>query len=117
MRSDARKLLYDMAAAAAAIREFCARRTPTDYETDLMLRSACERQFEIIGEAMSRLRDRHRDVFDRIESGPAIIAFRNRLIHGYDTVDTRIVWEVIQDKLLPLERVSERLMAELDGSQ
>lgn len=114
MPNDPRKLLYDVAAAAAAIREFCAGRTEADYEADLMLRSACERQFEIIGEAMSRLRDRHPSVFDRIAGGPAIIGFRNRLIHGYDSVDTHIVWEVIQDRVLPVEQVTAQLTAELD---
>ena len=56
MRSDSRQFLYDIATAAKAIREFSHGRTLPDYENDLMLRSACERQFEIIGEAMTRLR-------------------------------------------------------------
>lgn len=76
-----------------------------------MLRSACERQFEIIGEAMTRLRDRHPEVFGQIRDAPTIIAFRNRLIHGYDTVDSEIVWDVIQDKLPSLEQAAGRLLA------
>ncbi len=69
------------------------------------LRSACERQFEIIGEAMTRLRDLHPDVSEQVTDGHAIIAFRNRLIHGYDTVDAQIVWDVIQTRIPDLERV------------
>ena len=44
------------------------------------------RQFEIIGEAMTRLRDQHPDVFDQIEEGPVVIAFRNRA-RSYAGVD------------------------------
>lgn len=75
-----------------------------------MLRSACERQFEIIGEAMTRLRDRHADVFQKLGEGPSIIAFRNRLIHGYDTVDSEIVWDVIETKLPRLVQVAQALL-------
>lgn len=111
MESDPKKLLYDVATAAVAIRGFCQARTLHDYENDLMLRSACERQFEIIGEAMTRLRDRHADVFEKLEQGRLIIAFRNRLIHGYDTVDSEIVWDVIENKLPQLQRTADALLA------
>lgn len=40
---------------------------------------------------MTRLRDRHAAVFAQLSDGPAIIAFRNRIIHGYDTVDPELV--------------------------
>jgi uncharacterized protein with HEPN domain len=110
MRSDPRKLLYDVVTASGAIREFCQGRSLRDYEADRMLRSACERQFEIIGEAMTRLRDRHPEVFAQVVDGQAIIAFRNRLIHGYDTVDSEIVWDVIQGKLAALERTAGKLL-------
>jgi len=47
------KLLLDMLAAARRIEAFTAGRTFDDYGRDEMLRSAVERQFEIIGEAMT----------------------------------------------------------------
>lgn len=75
-----------------------------------MLRSACERQLEIIGEAMTRLRERHPEIFDQVNEGHAIIAFRNRLIHGYDSVDAEIVWDVITRKLAELELVARQFL-------
>jgi uncharacterized protein with HEPN domain len=110
MPRDPRKLVYDIATAADAIAAFCRNRTIDDYRADLMLRSACERQFEIVGEAMTRLRDTHPEVFAGIDGGQAIIAFRNRLIHGYDTVDTDIVWDVIQRRLPLLAGVMRNLL-------
>ncbi len=112
MPSDPKKLLYDVSHACMTIGDFCRGRSAQDYERDLMLQSACERQLEIIGEAMTRLRDRHADVFDQITEAREIIAFRNRLIHGYDSVDHEIVWDVIGSKLPKLRHVTERLLHE-----
>ena len=110
MPRDPRKLLHDIVTAAATISRFSRNSSLQDYDVDDMLRSACERQFEIIGEAMTRLRDGHPAAFARVPGGQSIIAFRNRLIHGYDTVDSEIVWDVIQRKLPPLQRAAEQLL-------
>lgn len=112
MRSDAKKLLFDVASGVEAIRTFTLGLTFVDYEGSHLVRSACERQFEIVGEAMARLRDTNPDVFDRIDDAYMIVAFRNRLIHGYDTVDTGIVWEVIQSRLPDLDTAVRRLIDE-----
>lgn len=64
-----------------------------------MLRSAVERQFEIIGEALNRLSRTSPDLADEIVEYKRIIAFRNILIHGYAQVDNRLVWSVVEEKL------------------
>ena len=56
MHADTRKLLWDARQAAERIARFTDGKTFADYETDDYLRSAVERQFEIIGEAFSQLR-------------------------------------------------------------
>lgn len=55
MRLEAKKYLYDMQRAAALIAEFTAGKELKDYQSDSMLRSAVERQFEIAGEALAQL--------------------------------------------------------------
>ncbi len=65
MASDPRVLLYDVAAGCSAIRQFCRNRELQDYEADQMLRSACERQFEIVGGAMTHLLEVHRENSER----------------------------------------------------
>jgi uncharacterized protein with HEPN domain len=51
MKPTLKKRLLDALQACRAIQGFVAERTAADYEANLMLRSAVERQFEIIGEA------------------------------------------------------------------
>lgn len=88
---EARKFLYDIAEAANYIAQFTAGRTFAEYHTDPMLRSAVERQFEIIGEALNQLLRREPDLQKRISDASLIIAFRNRLIHGYASISDEVV--------------------------
>lgn len=53
MQRDPRAYLWDVREAAGAILEFIAGKTFEDYAGDRLLRSAVERQFEIIGEALN----------------------------------------------------------------
>lgn len=76
-----------------------------------------ERNFEIIGEAMRRLSDLDPTVADRISGRREIIAFRNVLIHGYDTVDHTRVWRVIEGSLPVLQEEVERVLREVEGEQ
>lgn len=43
---------------------------------------------------------------------PQIRGMRNNIVHGYDQVDTEIVWRVMQDELPPLLSVFERILQE-----
>lgn len=99
MQPESRKLLFDVERAIVALQSFTEGRTLEDFTKSVMLRSACERQLEIIGEAMGRLRDVDEASFGAFTEGAKIIGLRNRLIHGYDAVNAKIVWDVIQQKL------------------
>jgi uncharacterized protein with HEPN domain len=102
MHADARKLLWDAQQAAERIARFTLGKRFTDYEADEFLRSAVERQFEVIGEALNQLARIDPQLASQIAELPRIVAFRNVLIHGYATVDNRLVWGVIETSLDPL---------------
>ena len=55
MQPESRGLLYDISRAAGLILEFTEDKSFPDYSQDEMLRSAVERQFGIIGEAMNHM--------------------------------------------------------------
>jgi len=55
MRLEIKKYLYDIQYTIRLLREFTGDKKFADYERDTMMRSAVERQFEIIGEAMAQL--------------------------------------------------------------
>lgn len=110
MPPEALKLLVDIQSSLAEIRDFTDGMDYAAYRVDAKCRAAVERKFEIIGEACTRLRDRFPDFYSKIESGPQIVGFRNRLIHGYDNVDDAIVWDVVTHKLPVLSSQVEAIM-------
>ncbi len=112
MQLEARKYLYDVQRAATLIAEFTAGRDFDDYLRDAMLRAAVEREFEITGEALSRLARLDAATAARISEYRRIIGFRNVLIHGYADVDDLLVWDVVQTKLPVLRREIEALLGE-----
>jgi len=111
MRLEARKYLRDIQVAAERIERFTRGRGFEQYLADEMLRSAVERQFSIIGEALSRLDKDSPDVAAAIPDHGRIIAFRNILIHGYAAVDDRIVWGVIENHLASLRNAVDAQLA------
>jgi len=115
MQRDAKAYLWDIANAAASIRAFSAGRGLTDYLQDDLLRSAVERKFGIIGEALSQLLQHFPDYQARITLVADVIAFRNQIIHGYATIRDDMVWEILQVYLPRLDREITQLLEELNG--
>ena len=64
-----------------------------DFEVDLKTRKAIERNIEIIGEAMRRIREV--DPLVKISDSREISDTRNRIIHGYDTVSPDVIWLIL----------------------
>ncbi len=102
MHADAKKLLWDAHRAAERVARFTHARSCDDYMADEFLRSAVERQLEIVGEALNRLRRIDEDTAALIVELPRVVGFRNVLIHGYASVDNRVVWGIVEADLPPL---------------
>jgi uncharacterized protein with HEPN domain len=110
MQRDPRKYLWDALQAAARLRAFSRDKSFTDYVSDEMLRSAVERQLEIIGEALNQLSKADPELALKVPELPRIVAFRNILIHSCATIDDAIVWSVLTEKLPALEVVLAALL-------
>jgi uncharacterized protein with HEPN domain len=104
------KLLVDALEAIEAAREFVANITLTAYAEDKMRRSAVERQLEILGEACSRLAKLEPSLADEVVNLKLAIDLRNRIIHGYDSVDDEIVYFTVQDDLDELRADLSKLL-------
>ena len=110
MQPEAPALIWDARRAAGRVLEFVAGRGWDDYQQDVMLRSAVERQFQIIGEALNRLSKVDSATADRVPDLARIVAFRNVLVHGYAQIDDALVWEVASTRVPELATVLAGLL-------
>src|SRR6185295_16430689 len=108
--NEAAALLWDARRAAERIIRFSEGRTFAEYLNDDMLRSAIERQFEIIGEAFTVLRRIAPEVAAQLPDLPKAVAFRNVLIHGYADIKHMTVWDTVQEDLPRLWTMLEDLL-------
>ena len=85
-----------------------------DLDADRKLNLALVRLLEIIGEAASRTPADERARDPQIPWAQ-IVGLRNRLIHGYDSIDFDILWQIVTSDLTALIAVLEPLVAPADN--
>lgn len=104
------KLPDDVVRSCQFIAEDTEGETLDTYLHDRRLRQVVERNHEIIGEALVRLRMADPDAAPRITDLHQIIGLRNRLAHGYDDdIDDTLVWRAVQ-KSIPVLRAKAELL-------
>lgn len=112
MQRDARAYLWDVRDAADRVAEFVDQVDLEQYRTNAMVRSAVERQLEIIGEALNQLSSVEPEAAAKIPELRQTVGLRNILIHGYATVDDALVWQTARTNVPALRaRVDELLQA------
>ena len=99
MEIEIRNHLWDIRNAANFILDSTAEITFEQYEENQLLRSAVERQFEIIGEATRRLANDDQSIAEKINGYQTIIGLRNRIAHEYDNIANQTLWNIIQNNL------------------
>lgn len=107
-----RQRLFDVPQSCQAISQYTAGLDLAAYERDPMVRDAVERRLGIIGEALNRAVDLDPELEYRVPELRAIVGLRNRLIHGYDVVDDRILWDIVQNELPRLRARVQALLSE-----
>ena len=112
MNADIRACLYDVQQAIREIEGFFEGQPLrfADYQADVRTRRATERNLEIIGEAVGRIL-KIAPAF-QLTNARGIVATRNRIIHGYDTVSDENVWGIVVRHLPLLKQEVARLLDE-----
>jgi uncharacterized protein with HEPN domain len=109
MRRDFSLYLDDILEAIQQIRTYLADQNEETFTKDRKTQDAVIRNLEIICEAAGKLPEQMQKGESEID-WRKIKGLRNILIHEYFGINLPIVWDVIQNKLGPLEAVCRRLL-------
>lgn len=90
--------------------EVSKRKNRNDLERERLLNLALVRLLEIIGEAAVKISEETKSKHPEIE-WQQIIGLRNRLIHGYDSIDFDIMWTIICQDIPPLVSKLEKILS------
>jgi len=108
MSRDPKLYLSDILYAITKIQNWTQGMSLDDFESDELVRDAVLRNQEIIGEAVKglplELAVAHPEIPWRVLGD-----FRNRLAHGHFSIDSDIVWKVIQNRLPGLRQAIQRV--------
>ena len=77
-----------------------------------MMRFACIKQLEIIGEASNHLSSELKSKFSEIEWGQ-IVGMRNVFTHEYFGIDSAVVWEIIKNDIPELKEKIEDVLKKI----
>lgn len=108
-RHDDASPVRDMLDHAAEAVAMARGRVRADLDRHRMLELSLARLVEIVGEAAGRVSDDFRKQHLTVP-WRQVSDMRNRLIHGYDTVDLDILWDVVQINLPPLIAELEKIV-------
>jgi uncharacterized protein with HEPN domain len=111
MQPEVLKVLHDIRQACERIEHFTTGKTADDFRTDAQLRSAVERQFITIGEAVQQVLRIKPDLATSITDSRRIVNFRNIMVHGYAQIVPDTVWGVVETGLPKLRDEVSRLIS------
>jgi len=106
--------LNDILESIADINEFTKGMTFENFVRDRKTVKAVVRSLEIIGEAVNKIPE---NIWEKYPETPwqEIIGMRNKLTHEYFGIDLNIVWQTIEEDLVPLEKTVKKIFNDLYG--
>ena len=110
MRRSAVAYLSDILEACEAIDDVLSGVDLSTYQNTRAIRSAVEREFIIIGEAVSALGRVAPNMLEGISHARVVIGFRNVLTHDYAAVDDETVFAVAESDLSDLRHECATLL-------
>jgi len=108
--------LADVVDACDAISEALAGVDLATYRERRPVRSAVEREFTVIGEAIAALGRRDPGLATRISHARLIVGFRNRLVHEYPQIDDEAVYSIAQHDVPVLRAECAEFLEQVGGA-
>ncbi len=105
--------LKHMLDSGQAILLFAKNRRRIDLDKDRLFMSGVLREFEILGEAASKVSEKTKKQFPQFP-WKELVGMRNRLIHAYFDVDHDIIWKTIRDYLPSFVKELEQIIRSLN---
>lgn len=94
MEIKTKKLLFDVLTAIKNIENYIGEDKRFEkYDSEPILQHAVERNIEIIGEAVNKILGLQPDI--SITNSRRIVDARNKIIHGYDSIENTQIWGII----------------------
>ena len=90
--------------------------TYDQFEADFRINFAVVRALEIIGEATKRLPMSLRQQYPNIP-WRGMAGMRDRIIHGYDSVDLQIVWDVVKRDIRQIKPKIQQILADFQEQE
>lgn len=84
------------------------------FEKDLLRRSGVERKVEIMGEAINRILKK--DPEFPLPDAKEVVKTRNRVIHGYDSVEPEFLWGLVLRHIPKLKADIKAILMPYDES-
>jgi uncharacterized protein with HEPN domain len=106
--------LRDIQEAASKARRFVENVTFDEFVVNDEKVYAVMQALQIIGEAAKMIPPTARKRYPQIP-WREVAGMRDKLPHGYFTVDVRRLWQTVQDDLPPLQRVIEQMLSDLES--
>lgn len=109
---DIRDYLNDILEMIENIRKFVGNMSYADLEDDNKTLYAVIRCLEVLGEAVKKIPPAVREKYPKI-AWQEVAGMRDKLIHEYFGVDTEMIWDTVQEDILPLEQTIIKVIKEL----
>ncbi|MEW5961671.1 MAG: DUF86 domain-containing protein [Chloroflexota bacterium] len=91
-----------------------ARVTYEQFVDDFMINFVVARALEIVGEATKRLPPSLRDQYPAIP-WKDMAGMRDRIIHDYDNVDLRTMWDVVKQEIPQVKPQIQQILIDYEG--
>lgn len=106
--------LEDIVEAAEKIQRYTTGMTYEAFEEDEKTTDAVLRNFEVIGKAAKNVPEDVRQEYDEIPWSE-MAGMRDKLIHGYATIELEIVWTTVEEDVPTLTSQLEAVIQDFDS--